>query len=668
VWSLVVDASDTMWAGTGNDGKIWRIDRGGKASVAFDAPELEIHALASGPDGSIYAASSPDGKIYKIDKAGKASTFFDPDDKYIWALAVGANGVVYAGTGEKGRIYRIAPDGTGAPFYDAETTHVISLGIDPKGRLLAGTSSPGRVLRIDSDKKAFVLLESTYKEVRGLRASKDGAIYVTGSGGSGPPVEPTPPKLTTDTAPPPPTPSVSTEITITAIGDSTVVTPSGASSPGESRPSGPPKGAVYRIAPDGEWTTVWESPDDMPYDLVVESSGTLLVATGSKGKIYRLSGNPTLTTLVTRAEAQQVTAFAYDRTGRLVMATSNPGRLLRLSATSATSGTYTSDVRDTATISTWGAIRWRATTPAGTKVELLTRSGNTKTPDKTWSPWSRVYTAAAGELIESPKARYLQWKAVLTGASAGTPILTSVTAAYLPRNTRPFVESITVHPPGVVFQRPFPTGEPELAGFDAGTSDGRPATQPVSGNPSPSPTMGRRSFQKSLQTFVWRASDEDHDRLQYDVLYRQNGETNWKVLKRALWDEIFTWDTTSVPDGTYVLKIVASDAAANAPATTLTGERESTTFDIDNTPPVIEVPRPGTNSGKVVAFTVRDSHSPIQRAEYSQNAGTWKLAHPVDGLLDSREERFELAPDDASNVVLRVTDTLGNVATAVVVR
>ena len=49
--------------------------------------------------------------------------------------------------------------------------------------------------------------------------------------------------------------------------------------------------------------------------------------------------------------------------------------------------------------------------------------------------------------------------AVLTGTSTAAPTLTSLSSAYLPRNIRPQVVSITVHPPGVVFQKPFSSGE-----------------------------------------------------------------------------------------------------------------------------------------------------------------------------------------------------------------
>ena len=57
------------------------------------------------------------------------------------------------------------------------------------------------------------------------------------------------------------------------------------------------------------WDQLWESREDSPYDLAFDRGGTLLIATGGKGKIYRLEGEPLRATLVARAGAQQVTAF-----------------------------------------------------------------------------------------------------------------------------------------------------------------------------------------------------------------------------------------------------------------------------------------------------------------------------------------------------------------------
>src|SRR5439155_2268047 len=150
-----------------------------------------------------------------------------------------------------------------------------------------------------------------------------------------------------------------------------------------------------------------ESRDDSPYDLAFDADSHLIIGTGSKGKIYRLEGNPLQPVLLARATAQQVTALYKDPRGQLYYATANPGKLFRLSSTRATRGAYESDVRDAQMVSSWGTVSWHGHFPSGSRVEISTRSGNTETPDDTWSAWSATYTVAEGSPIASPKARYL---------------------------------------------------------------------------------------------------------------------------------------------------------------------------------------------------------------------------------------------------------------------
>ena len=670
LWTVVAGRDGTLWAGSGNEGKVLKVSKDGKVTTFFDAAELEVHALAPAPNGGLYAGTSPDGKIYHLSADGTSTTLFDPEDKYIWALAVDRAGNVFAATGDKGVIYKITPDGKGTRFYKTSSTNVVSLAFAPNGDLLAGTESPGRLFRIDQNSKAFVLLDSPFREIHSIRLGADGTVYaaalsgMTGTGEDRPIERPTPEPSR------PPVPTVSTEITGVAVMEG----PMSAGAPSPSRPSRrSSRGAIYRVRPDGLWDTVWETGEDAPYDVLVEPEGSLLVGTGTEGKIFRISGDPARVTLLARAAARQVTALMREPNGRIVGVTSNPGKLFALSATAAKRGTYESDVRDAGTVASWGAIRWRASGRG--QVELFTRSGNTATPDETWSAWSNAYTTANGQQIASPNARYLQWRAVLTGDAGAGPILTSVTAAYLPRNLRPDVTTITVHPPGTVFQRPFSTGELEIAGFEDNTSDGRqPAPSGVSTSSSQppaaaAPALGRRIYQKGLQTFVWKADDTNDDRLQYDVFYRREGETTWKALKRGLWDPIFVWDTTSVPDGTYFVKIGASDAPSNSPGTALVGEMESTGFDIDNTPPRVELRTTGANGARTaIPFVVSDEQSPVQRVEYSLDASRWRVVYPKDGIPDSRREEFEImldASEGARSVIIRVTDAMNNVATAV---
>src|SRR5204862_6034917 len=130
-----------------------------------------------------------------------------------------------------------------------------------------------------------------------------------------------------------------------------------------------------------------------------------------------------------------------------------------------------------------------------------------------------------------------------------------------------------------VFQRPFSTGELEIAGFEENTSDGRgPQTQSqqgaAGGGSGPAPALGRKIYQKGLQTFVWKADDDNDDRLQFDAFYRREGDTEWKPLKRGMWDPISVWDTTSVPCGTQYVKMAASNAPSNSTWAALGAARE----------------------------------------------------------------------------------------------
>ena len=109
-WCVARDSRGVLYVGTGNDGRVLRVD-GTKGSVLFDAEELEVHAVAVGPDGRVYAATSPDGAVYAIDAAGKATRFFDPPETYVWALAFDPKGALYVATGGEGRVHRVSADG-----------------------------------------------------------------------------------------------------------------------------------------------------------------------------------------------------------------------------------------------------------------------------------------------------------------------------------------------------------------------------------------------------------------------------------------------------------------------------------------------------------------------------------------------------------------------------
>ena len=657
LWSLASASDGAIWVGSGNDGRLYRVEADGGGRVVFDADELDIHAVVAGAEGAVLAATSPDGRVYRVTPEGETSTVFDPDDTYIWALAVAPDGTMYAATGDAARIYRVTAQGESEVFFESDATHVLSLAFEPGGALLAGTESPGQVLRIDQDGRAFVLLDAPYAEIRSLRVQPDGAVLVVAVNEQGAPAASS--ASSTDASSTRsaevPTVTVTTSVTAVVVADAAVTaTPGASTNEGTGRRG--TKGAVYRIASDGLWDTLWSSDADVPYDAVFTTAGTLLVGTGPDGKLYQVSDDPPRTVLLGRAPAQQVMRFLRQADGSLRYATANPGKVVQVTRALAQQGTYESEVRDAETVATWGTIRWRAVTPGGSRIELSSRSGNTAIPNETWSEWSAPYTDAVGTQIASPKARYLQWRASLFAGDA-SPVLTSVTTAYLPRNLRPEVTQITVHPPGMVFQQAFSTGDPPIAGLDndaAAESTGQAAT------------LGREGYRKGIQTFAWQAADDNGDQLEYAVSYRREGETAWHPLRSDLWDTVFAWDSSSVPDGTYRVKVTVNDARSNAPDTVLVGERESPVFDIDNSAPRVELDAVREEGGlSVLPFTVRDEVSAIQLVEFSQGDEKWRVVYPTDGIPDERVEQFEVVLTDpgAGSIIIRATDALRNTVT-----
>ncbi len=667
VWALATDGA-RVYAGTGNDGKVFRIEDG-KSALFYDAPELEVHALATGRDGRLYVGTSPDGKVYAVDRAGKAEVFFDPAEKYVWAIAFDREGRLLVATGNDGKVYRVDAKGKSEVLFSSPEAHITALATDAAGNVYAGSAPGGVIYRIDASGKVFVLDDSAYREVKALDVGPDGALYAALiEGKEGKEERPQPLVFPAATA------ASSAPVGEVTVTESFSLAPSGAAPPAAPptpRPSAPartgaPKGAVLRISPSGEVDTLWSSAEEMPHALVATSDG-VLVGTGDKGKLYRIRDDRTWA-MVSAFAAEQVTSLARGAGGAVFLATSNAGKVYAVLSGPGTKGVFTSKPKDTDTVSSWGRVRWEASVPAGAEIQVQTRSGNTANPDRTWSAWSAPYAAQDGTPIASPSARFLQVRLTLVGKEGRSPLLDNVVAAYLQKNLRPQVQTVTVHPPGEVFQKPISlSGEVEILGLDEPRNpEGRPGPANRSGLP-PVTAYSRKLYQKGIQTLSWKADDPNGDTLAYDVFYRPVADDRYRPLRKGLTDAVLAWDTTTVPNGRYVVKVVASDAPGNPAADALAGDKESAPFDVDNTPPTVTVTLAQKAPARV-HVVVKDDASVLRKAEYSVDGGRWLEVHPVDGINDSLEETYDFAVGELTGpgphvVVVRASDLLGNLAT-----
>lgn len=621
VWSMASDSAGNGFLGLGGTSAgsavVMKVAPDGKATEVFSGKELAVQALRVLPDGSVLAATSPDGKLYRIPAGGGAATVvFDPaateeKPKYLWDLAVGKAGEIYVAAGAPAAVYRVpAGGGKAEVLFKTADQHIRCLLLGTDGTLWAGSDGSGVIYRFATGTvgaKPFAVYAAPRREITALAMDAAGNVYAAGVG-------------TGRTALPPLPVTGNVGVTVTFL------------QPGSSTAAGsnalvPDGSEIYRIAVDGTPQKLVTLKEDVVYALAFRG-GNLLAATGNRGRVYRIdTNNAGRFTDVAHLEASQGMAFAAVKDGLLV-ATSNSGKVFRLGDAVATAATYTSSVFDAQGFSQWGRAEVRGSAASG--FDLFVRSGNVESPLMGWSEWSRV---AADGSVTVPPGRFVQWKAVLrAGASVD-----AVALNYLTKNVAPVVDDVVVQTGARV---PPPTATPANATVQVSFPAAAGASPVITPDTSTASLLAQKD--KTAVTVRWLAHDDNGDDLTFAVSYRGVGEANWRLLKEKISERAYSFDSSLLPDGSYALKVVASDSPVHTDAEALAGERVSEVFVVDTTPPVPGVLTAAMVGGKIHAtLEARDATSPIAHAEYSVDAGPWQYLEPVGKVSDSLTERYD---------------------------
>ncbi len=659
LWAIAEDSKGTLYyaggAPTGASTKIYALAKNGKPKVFAELPGLEVHALAIDAQDRLYAAVLPDAKIYRIEASGKPQLFFDAKSKYIWSLAFDHHGNLFVATGDAGIVYKVAADGNGSKFFDTEETHVRSMLIDEEDNLIVGTEPSGLVVRISPQGRAFVLYQTHKREVTAV-AEREGVVYAASVGNkplsvsvTGPaPVLPSTPPLASGAGVPHTTPNPPT--LAPAIGSLSASVTGGSE--------------VYRIQKDGFAERIWNSATDIVYAAAFDASGKLLLATGNKGVVYRVDSDQ-LSTELLNTPPTQVTTLLQGKNGIVYAATGNVGNLYSINPGLEKTGTLESEVLDANDFAYWGKVHLTSALH-GAAVSLESRSGNLNHPEKNWSPWSKVDVSELGGAIQSPPARFLQYRLTLTKSAANeSPDLSVVDIAYLPKNIAPKVQQIEFAPfnyrqaPANQFleRSVLPSGSPSTVTLPA-VGRKRPAATP-SLESSATSTL---QYNKGYVTVRWSAEDPNGDPIAFKVELRRKNDTQWRVLKEKLQDRHYAFDSTAFEDGSYIVRVTASDAPGNTPANALSSSFESDSFVIDNTPPgILNVAVSATGSKRIFKFTAKDALSWIDKAEYSINGGEWTVLEPVNKVTDSQSLDYQVEAGDGQLVSVRIFDENDNV-------
>jgi hypothetical protein len=604
IWSLLPQADGSVLVGTGNDGKLLRI-QAGKVTVAAETKQLVVTSLAEAWAGSVAVGTLPEGKLMKYER-GKITDLAKLDGvEHVWQVVFDKKtSSVFAATGPEGKLFRVDQNGTAQVYFDAPEQHLMSVAVAPDGTVYTGASDKAKLYKLTGPGRASVLFDFARTEVRAIEVGKGGEVYAIANEiqtGSYAPSR----KGKTGTQPPGP-----------------VAKP----------PKTKGKGTLYRFEADGTPDQLLDDKEEHFTSLAIGDDGKAYVGTGVEGRVYTVDSTHNAV-LVGDVEERQIGAMVLAGKQQWI-AGSDPAVMHPVKGIGGTDSIWTSKVLDAGLRAKFGKMSWVSTAP----LELSTRTGNTKEPDDTWSPWSNGMATTA--VVTSPAGRYLQVRA--RWSRDKNAVLREITIPFLTDNLRATITDI-----------------------EASTSAKKGRSTSSSGDVTSSggPVTDSADTKVSLS---WKIDNPDKDELRFRLQYRLVGTNTWYDLLKPgekLTKESYSWETSDLPEGQYRVRVMASDEPSNPPDRVRKHELESGIIVVDNTPPRIENL---TAQARRVKGRAIDGVGPIKRIEIA-TAGSdeWHPFHPTDGIFDEQAEDFDadvssFAPQGAVLLAVRVYDDANN--------
>lgn len=656
VWCVLPDGKGNVYAGTGNNGIVYRIADDGTTSVFYDSPELQIHSLAMDSGGNLYAGSSPNGIVYKISSSGEATEFSKAEEKYIVALAVDGKDNVYAATGDKSKVYRIAQNGKSETVLDTSESHALSLAIDKDDNVYVGTGVNGIIYRIAADGKISIIYDAAEDSITALAVDAKGVLYAGTS----------------------------------------------------------PKGVLYKLAPDSTPKIIYDKADKGILGISIDEGGSIYAV--SPASAFKILPDETLCTLHNDYDLHFLTLALGN--GRLYAGTGNIGSVYFGEIGKVVQGTYESPTHDCGLPARWGLLEWIADVPEGSTITLQTRTGFVAEPDATWSGWSAPYEVS-GSKIASPEGRYIQYLATLKASEpAASPKLKDVGVSYLPRNQEPKVTLVspkggekwsgkkTIRWTGTDPDKDTLSYEvfysddgganwkalekvvQSAASASRPTSPRQAAASAASAPPEPVRIVAEISAELDRHVEI---PQEMKDRILANApgfaeevvaeITSESAEGSDEPAKEGESEKpgngtkqtSITWDTSKLSDGAYLVKVVGSDRLSNA-ADDKTGEAVSDQLLVVNQAPRLAAFQKTVTvkADKSVRLEGFASHETVGIAgvQFKVGANDWASALATDGIFDSTFEAFIIntqpLPAGQHTIEVKAIDQAGNASTVTV--
>lgn len=656
VWTvnaLVADDDGAIYFGTSPNGDIIRYADGaarvlysgaprGPDGGAGDDPNAvepfaneHVFALALDSQGRLLAGiSGHDCRLVRISGDTVETVFSDQDAAYIFAIVTDCDDNIYLGTGPNGLIYRIGAAGTDPQrIYDARDNSILSLALADDGTLYAGSDQRGLVYKIDPERKtAAVLYDADQDEITALVLNADGSLYAAATsaqavkehikaasislddGGGRPDSKPTIPNHKKDES-----------ATLEVANTSGAAEGKKAPAPPETPKGATPKmaGRICRIDPRGFVTDVFS--EAAVFYALARRDGQLLLATGNDGRLFSINPDTEEKAVVYEdKQSSQITALAVVD-GGVYVGCANPPQLILIEDAHAGRGTYVSDLIDAGQPAKWGALQIKAEIPRDCTVRMSAHTGNVGEPnDATFSPWTTPVALTAATQLDVPNGRFCQYRLILeTARPSETPVVKEVAVAHVIPNVPPRVTAVKA---------------------------------------------SRLNDKSRPGVFVvaFIAEDDNKDALTCTLEFRQTGRTRWIELKDELAAPKYEWDTRTVADGRYEVRVTADDRGSNTAVDAMTGSRISDVFVVDNTPPEIEQLRLQVRKKTAtIVLKVNDEYTAIGGVHYTVDSNEkWTAAQPDDSVFDTTRETVTIRIDDLEPgehvTAVKIADDLEN--------
>ncbi len=631
IWSLAYGEHGAVYMGTGNKGRLLR-KKAGKIEEVYTGDHVAITRIRTDDEGRVWFAAIPDGAIYRRDRGGEVRRIAKTGEKYVWDFMFD-KGKILAATGPKGKILSISTSsGKVTDVLETGEEHVMCL-VKKDGRLYAGTSGEGLVIELEGRDDFRVVHDFEEKEVRRLAfVESDGKAVLVAA-------------VNQDVGARPPSDS-SSKLWSGSKNDKDsdkddddknndkgprVRISTGPVSGGKGKVSG----VVYTVTGTGAARKLISLSKIAAVDMAVAGKD-VYIATDQEGKVYRCSPHSSEYSISFDVEPSQVLSLLADGDELTYIGTGSPAGLYKVRPAGSCQARYTTPVMDADFPARWGKIDWEA----DGLVKIKTRSGNIKDPSRGWSDW-KLLVSNPGQ-IRSEDARYLQVR--IEWPLASQAVISSMTIPYRIHNQPHYVNKVMV---------------------DGSEEDNNNSNSKVT------ITITKDSGKKYGDTerkIQWKTDNPDKDTLVYKLYFQPEGSENWIRIKteEPLTDARFKWNTESVPDGWYRVKVEAADTPVNPPDEAVTASGTSQRFLVDNHAPEIKML---LVVGNKVTGIAKDKVSAITAIQYSIDGGQWTAVAADDGVLDTNSESFSFElPQDlepGSHVLaVRAWDRALNLGTA----